>query len=148
MIKIRQATVADCEAILEIEKAVFGEETEETLERAIKSPTFKYFVAVDEDAIVGYGAVNIMLGEAEILTIAVPEENRRNGIASLVLEKMIERAKKDKAEKLFLEVDIKNKPAIELYRKFKFQEIALRENYYKRKDGNYSDAKIMFLNLE
>ena len=147
MIKIKHATEAYTDAILEIEAQTFGEETPESLRRAIKSPTFKYYVATIDDKVVGYGAINIMLGEAEVLTIAVETEHRKAGIGGMILGKMIERAKADGVEKVFLEVNSTNDPALRLYKKFGFEEISLRENYYKGKDGKFADAKIMMFKI-
>ena len=147
MIKIRKATLEDFDAIFALEQIAFGEETEDSLKRALVSRTFVYFVLCDEKEILGYCAINELLGEAEILTIMVSPDYRKLGYGKMMLEKMIEHAKKHGAEKLFLEVSEHNAPAIKLYKSFNFSEIMRRGNYYLYKNGTKADAIIMQKNL-
>jgi len=147
MIKIRKAIQEDFDAIFALEKVAFNEETEDSLKRALSSRTFSYFVLCDEKEIMGYCAINELLGEAEILTIMVSPDYRGLGYGKMMLEKMISHAKSHGAEKLFLEVDEHNSGAINLYKSFDFKEIMRREDYYLYKDGRKADAIIMQKNL-
>ena len=63
------------------------------------------------------------------------------GIASKLLEKLIETAKSKKATLLTLEVNETNTNAIKLYEKYNFKKIGLRKNYY----GQNKNAIIMTL---
>ena len=147
MVKIRKATLEDFDAIYGLEKVAFGEETEDSLKRALVSRTFTYFILCDETGILGYCAINELLGEAEILTIMVAPDFRNLGYGKMMLDKMINHAKSHGAEKLFLEVDEHNKAAIGLYKSYGFIELMRRENYYLYKDGRKADAIIMQKNL-
>lgn len=147
MVKIRKATMGDFEAISALEKVAFGEETEESLKRALTSRTFSYFVAIKDDEIVGYSALNELFKEAEILTIMVSPDYRKLGLGKMLLEKMLACAKHNGAEKIFLEVDEHNTPAINLYTKYGFTLLMKRENYYLYKDGTKADALIMMKSL-
>ena len=60
-----------------------------------------------------------------------------------MLEKLIKIAKERKLNSITLEVNTKNIPAINLYKKYNFKEVGLRKNYYK----NCEDALIMTLEL-
>lgn len=147
MVKIRKATTGDFDAIFALEKTAFNEETEDSLKRALVSKTFNYFVLIKDDEIIGYCAINELLGEAEILTIMVSPAYRKLGYGKLMLEKMIDNAKHNGAEKLFLEVDENNTPAIKLYTSFGFSLLMKRENYYLYKDGSKADALMMVKTL-
>jgi ribosomal-protein-alanine N-acetyltransferase len=48
-----------------------------------------------------------------------------------------------RAEKLFLEVDETNQPAIALYRRFGFREVGQRPRYYQSAGGRKSGALVM-----
>ena len=93
-----------------------------------------------EGEIAGYILYSLIMGEAELLRIAVSEENRKNGFASILMDTFFGKLREEKAEKLFLEVRADNVPAINLYKKCNFKEIAVRKNYYR---NPASDAVIM-----
>ena len=73
--------------------------------------------------------------EAEILTLCVLPEYRRQGIAGALLEKMIAYLKTQKVRKMFLEVAADNQPAIGLYQKYGFTQMGQRKGYYEGKDA-------------
>ena len=85
------------------------------------------------------------MDEIEIYTIAVDELYRGKNIGSLMLEHMINFSRNLKVSKIWLEVSTKNTPAINLYQKFGFEKIRLRENYYAR---THEDAYIMLKELD
>ncbi len=79
-----------------------------------------------------------------LVSIAVLKEYRRQGIGSSLLAETLRVMKEEyKAESVFLEVRISNKPAIRLYHKYGFR-IARRIPHYYR-DGE--DAYVMVIRL-
>ena len=80
--------------------------------------------------------------DAEILTLCVSPEYRRQGIAVQMIEKMCEYMKNFQVASLFLEVNVNNTPAIKLYEKCGFVKVGTRKNYYKTKQGR-QDALIL-----
>ena len=68
----------------------------------------------------------------EIFEIAVENEYRGKGLAKKLLNMLPD------TKPIMLEVNIKNLPAISLYKKMGFKQISLRKNYY-----NTDDAIIM-----
>tara|TARA_Y100000746_G_C15417149_1_gene412742 strand:- start:565 stop:984 length:420 start_codon:yes stop_codon:yes gene_type:complete len=70
-------------------------------------------------------------GEAEILTLAVAPNERRNGLASSLIREFVNKMKQVKVKKIILEVDHRNKPALSLYKNFSFKKIGERKAYYK-----------------
>ncbi len=76
--------------------------------------------------------------EAEIIVIATDPKRRRNGIASGLLESACNRTKR-----MFLEVAQDNEAAHAFYLRHRFEQIAVRKDYYKRVGGHIVDALVM-----
>ena len=70
-----------------------------------------------------------------ITNIVTKISKRHIGIASKLLEKLIETSKENNATLLTLEVNEKNSNAIKLYEKYKFKKIGCRKNYYKQNEN-------------
>ena len=75
----------------------------------------------------------------EIDYILVSLEYRRCGLASKMLEFLINYCKNEKQENITLEVSEKNVAAINLYKKMGFEVCATRDNYY----GHGENALLM-----
>ncbi|MEM9717348.1 MAG: GNAT family N-acetyltransferase [Pseudomonadota bacterium] len=87
----------------------------------------------------GFALVREVMDEAELLTIAVDPNQRRQGIASDLINKMVAKLT---ATKLFLEVAQNNHGAIAFYKEHCFKQIADRPNYYRHPNGSRIDALI------
>ena len=86
----------------------------------------------------GFIVYRIVADEAEIITIGVNPEMRRNGIASAMLGIIENNIKNQGVKKIFLEVALTNEPAKKLYENNGYKTVGLRPKYY---DG--VDAIIM-----
>lgn len=100
------------------------------------NPFAKVLVYLKDDMVVGYLYYSEIYDRIEINQIEVYEKFRCMGIASSLLDKLIQN-KKD----ITLEVKEDNIPAIKLYEKFGFKNVAVREKYYKDKDGILMERK-------
>lgn len=109
----------------------------------LNSTNSTFFVAKIDKEIVGFGGIKTILDESEIMNIAIKNNFRRQGIGKLLLEKLINYAQSLNIEKIHLEVNENNFPAISLYKKFNFIEDGRRKNYY----NNSEDAILMTLNI-
>ncbi|MDR1361132.1 MAG: ribosomal protein S18-alanine N-acetyltransferase [Rickettsiales bacterium] len=94
-------------------------------------------IIFSDNSFVAWRAV---LDEAELYHIAVHPDFRRGGIANSLLVCMENELKKQSVKKIFLEVRVSNKPAIELYKKNGYEQISVRKNYYY---DNGEDAFVM-----
>lgn len=83
----------------------------------------------------------VAAGEAEILTLAVLPEQRRQGLARALLLEAIGQCQALGADTLFLEVATRNAAARALYTALGFRQVGLRRGYYA--DGD--DALVMRL---
>lgn len=87
--------------------------------------------------------LRILPDEAEIMTIATRPADRRKGLAKALLVEAMNRARKAGAKRMFLDVEDANRPALSLYAAYGFEQINRRKQYYRQKDGTYTDALVM-----
>ena len=90
----------------------------------------------------GFFVYRTVADEAEIITIGVNPEMRRNGTASAMIRITEKNIKNQGVKKIFLEVASTNEPAKKLYENLGYKTIGLRPKYY---DG--VDAILMAKNL-
>ena len=144
---IRRATADDVDRIAEMEKVCFPEEPWSrdmvAAEFSGLNPT-RYFAAEEDGRIVAYAGVWVIPPEGYITNGAVLPECRRRGVASQVLQTMIDECLAEGVTDITLEVRVSNDPAIALYRSFGFEEAGVRRRYYQ--DGE--DALIMWTHHE
>lgn len=92
-------------------------------------------VYLKDDKIIGYISYQIMYERAELNYIFVKEEERKKGIASKMLEYMLNNLKEECIETIDLEVNSLNKKVINLYQKYGFKTVNIRKKYYNGIDG-------------
>jgi N6-L-threonylcarbamoyladenine synthase len=131
---IRLATEADLAAIMELEKASFGNDSwsRPTMRAELMAPHTYYLVAHQDEKILGYAGLSKVASSssADIQTIAVSDLHRRAGIGRDLMRSLIEQASKLTATEIYLEVR-EDKPAPQkLYEQLGFERIDRRENYY------------------
>ena len=130
-IQIRKATLDDLAYIDKIENSLEHRIlSSNLLNSTLDSSNYYYFVAILDDSVVGYLAVEYMVDHLDILSIAVFKEHRRKNIAHSLIENFIEMCKKIDINDIFLEVRVSNESAISFYEKEGFEKISCRKNYY------------------
>jgi ribosomal-protein-alanine N-acetyltransferase len=91
----------------------------------------------------GFLLGRVVAGEAELLTLAVATEHRRQGIANSLMKDFIHNARLQGGVDAFLEVSADNTGAKALYSAHDFQETGVRKNYYAKHNGPRVDAIVM-----
>ena len=91
----------------------------------------------------GMMVYRMLYEQADIITIAVLPEHRRQGIARMLLAEAIRNATEKGCKHMFLDVEDGNNAAISLYEGFGFRHISRRKLYYRQKDGSFTDALVM-----
>ena len=121
-------------AVFELEQTLFsGEEwslDQFHAELELMPESRMYWVAKHEGVVIGYFGIILIDDFADVATIAVSPEFRRQGLASRMIDMMLTEARKNQADRMLLEVRTSNDPAIALYKNFDFEIIAERPNYY------------------
>lgn len=87
----------------------------------------------------GFVLTRHVLDEEELLLIAVVPDARRRGVGTVLIEHLFTAARARGIARVFLEMRRGN-PAINLYRKFGFEPIGERRNYYRLANGDRVDA--------
>ena len=139
-IKIEKMTTEHLEQIKDVLQSQFDEFwNSEVLAKELENPLSTYIVAVSEGEVVGYCGLWQPMDEGHITNIVTKLEKRGNGIATKMLEELINIAKSKNLKSVTLEVNVHNEIAINLYKNYNFIEVGRRKKYY----NNIDDALIM-----
>lgn len=101
----------------------------------LENPNSKYFIAIQNEEIVGFAGIWKAIDDMHITNIVTKISKRHLGIASMLLEKLIEVSKEENVNSLTLEVSENNTYAIKLYEKYNFKKFGLRKNYYAQNEN-------------
>ncbi len=91
-----------------------------------------WLAALDGDTVVGYVGSQTVLGESDMMNLAVHPDYQRQGIGEALVLALIEGLKARESYCLTLEVRASNIPAKRLYEKLGFRTVGKRKNYYQR----------------
>ena len=141
-------TVADLDRVLAIERAAY--EFPWTHGNFIDSLAAGYsarFLRDDWGAICGYYVVMPGVQEMHLLNLTVAPPYQRRGLARLMLDILVEDAQALAAQAMMLEVRVSNERARAVYRRYGFDEVGRRPNYYPAAGGRREDACVMRLSL-
>lgn len=130
-LRIRGFELIDLDAVLKIERECFDRDTfdrEIFLEFYTKEP-YGFFVAEEENKIIGYIITSVKRSE-NIISIAVLPEYREKGIGGSLLKKGLEILKSYGIRNVKLMVRETNTVARDFYKKYKFQEMGIVKKYY------------------
>ena len=97
--------------------------------------SWRTIVAVKDEQIAGF-LTYTETGDLEILNLAVDPDHRRQGVAGILVRKLLQQIDGP----LFLEVRAGNRPALSLYKKLGFAQAGRRRSYYR---NPVEDAVIM-----
>lgn len=144
-ILIREMQESDIPGVLEIEHSSFTTPWSETaFFSEIHKPYSIIKVAVLGDNIIGYVCVNYIINEGHILNLAVHPDFRRRGIATVLMEEILDELKKQGCRFLYLEVRVSNLGARKFYEHLGFRVVGVRRDYYTFPN---EDAVVMALGL-
>ena len=104
--------------------------SERSVSGELSNPLSLWIVAVERDRVIGYVGSQSVMGEADMMNIAVAPDYRRCGVAQALVKELIYQLKSNAVSSLTLEVRASNAPAIGLYNKMGFVEVGRRPNYY------------------
>ena len=133
-LEIRDMTLQDFDEIKDILISDFDDFwSDSILKNELIGENKKYILAKSEKEIVGFCGIMINFPDSEIMNIVVKKDFRKKGIGEILLNKIIEISQKLGCEKIFLEVNEKNIPALKLYGNAGFKRVGIRKKYYENK---------------
>lgn len=131
MIEYVQMTQAHIAQIAELERMCFSMPwSERSIESELNNPLSLWIVAVDGDKVTGYVGSQSVMGESDMMNVAVLPQYRRYGIGQELVCRLIDILRSKGNYCLTLEVRVTNEPAIRLYDKLGFTQVGRRPNYY------------------
>jgi ribosomal-protein-alanine acetyltransferase len=129
---VRRVTAADLDRILEIENACFGVD-------AYDRNTFAGYLGPNGDLfraawsggkIQGYTLACVSRGRAEVISVAVAPDARRQGVARALMKSVLIALGRRKVEYVALLVRVTNRGAQALYKELGFRTVRLWRGYY------------------
>ena len=105
--------------------------TEKALNELFLNTSWHFFVATENDTVVGYISFYCILDETEIVNVCVMPELRGKGIGRALTKCAIDFNKENNGSRVMLEVRKSNTPAIKLYESLGFIPVGVSKNHYK-----------------
>ena len=132
MIQLVNMSDAHVSQIAELEKLCFScPWSEKSVASELNNPLSCWLVAMDGNVVAGYIGSQSVMGEADMMNVAVRPDHRRQGIAKMLVEGLVQELIKREVYSLTLEVRASNDPAIRLYEQLGFRQVGRRPNYYR-----------------
>jgi len=142
-LEIRRMRPDDLDDVMVIERAAFKHPWSlELFRRELEHDWSTILVAVEPLAplpvpgkalsqrVLGFLIFWLVHDEVHILNVAVAPEQRRRGIARMLMQEAERRAHEANAALMTLEVRRGNLAALDLYRQFDYRAVGVRPNYY------------------
>ena len=151
-VRIRRATAADIPAMLQLEREIptsanWSHEHYKSLFTTTTSGSSVYLILALEDStqsedsgsvpisprtspILAYLVAHCIDRDWELQYIVVAKKFQRRGLATLLLQELVQNARSQNAQAIFLEVRESNQSARALYKKAGFEPSGQRKNYY------------------
>jgi [ribosomal protein S18]-alanine N-acetyltransferase len=143
---IAGGTSTDIDAVMTVMNSAFGDRFGEAWTRSqlagilpMAGVSLMIAQEMPDEEIVGFSLVRTVGDEAELLLLAVLPTHHRRGVGRRLLDEFLERARKDRASRVHLEVRDGN-AAVAMYRTAGFSAVGRRRNYYHACDGRRFDA--------
>ena len=115
-----------------------------TFKNELLNENSRYIVAKLNNQIIGFAGIWKAIDTMHITNIVTIKSFRKNGIGTIMLNKLIELSKSEKeVTSITLEVNSNNIPAQNLYKKFGFRTVGIRKKYYNHTDDAIIMTKVL-----
>lgn len=141
---IRLLSASDAGEILRVERKCFRAPwTYEQFEQDLKNnPCARYIGLFEENTLIGYGAVWLLMEEAHVMSFCIDPAYQRQGLGEMLMKRLIALSADCGARFMELEVRRSNEAARSLYHKLGFLRVGCKKAYY---EDNGEDAIVMAL---
>lgn len=141
MITIQKMNQTHVPAVAALEAVCFSDPwSERSVASELSNPLSLWLVAMDGDTLAGYIGSQSVMGESDMMNVAVNPDYRKQGVGTKLIAALVEALAQTGNHCLILEVRASNSPAICLYEKLGFACVGRRPNYYRNPK---EDALIM-----
>ena len=135
-ISIKRMDVSDLDLIKDVLQTDFDDFWNyNVFKQELENENSKYIVAMLDGEIVGFAGIWIVIDVAHVTNIVIKKNLRKSGIGSILLQELIKMCKDLNLKEITLEVNENNNAAINLYKKFGFEKVGFRKNYYRNGDN-------------
>lgn len=132
MMEILPMTQCHVPQVAALEKICFSDPwSENSVAGELSNPLSCWLVCVENGTVLGYVGAQTVLGETDMMNLAVIPQARRQGIAESLILNLVAELKRQESHCLSLEVRASNAPARALYEKLGFAQVGRRPNYYR-----------------
>ncbi|KOO42279.1 ribosomal protein S18-alanine N-acetyltransferase [Priestia koreensis] len=145
-VTFRMMDVNDIDQVVGIEQLSFSTpwSKEAFVNELTQNQFSKYVVMEENDVIIGYCGLWVIIDEGHITNVAILPSHRGQGLGEKLMRKVMELSMEFGARTLTLEVRVSNHVAQSLYKKLGFEAGGLRRNYY---TDSQEDALVMWVKL-
>ena len=131
MMKLLPMSQSHVAQIAALERECFSDPwSENSIRQELENELSFWLVAEEDGEVVGYVGSQTVLGESDVMNLAVSPNRRRRGIAKALMQALETHLAQAGSEKLTLEVRASNEAAFALYTRLGFRQIGVRPNYY------------------
>ena len=118
--------------VAELEKQCFSDPwSEKSVASELENPLSLWLVALEGDTVAGYVGSQTVMGETDMMNVAVSPAYRQRGIARELIQALLRELARQGSHRLTLEVRASNAPARALYESLGFAQVGRRPNYYR-----------------
>ncbi len=139
---IRPMQAIDLAEVLTIEQASYDFPWTEGIFRDCLKKKYPSMLFVQQKRILAYVVFQFIVDECHLLNLCIRQEDRRQGLATKMVQYLMNQARQNDMGSIFLEVRKSNTAAIKLYDRLGFNEIGLRRDYYPGSSGR-EDALVL-----
>ena len=130
--RIEKMTREHVPQVARLEEICFSDPwSEKSVASELENELSLWLVALEGDTLAGYVGSQTVLGETDMMNVAVHPDFRRQGVGESLILSLVEELKALDSHSLTLEVRASNAPARSLYEKLGFSQVGLRKNYYR-----------------
>lgn len=141
---VRELKVEDLEEIVNIENSLYIDRwTKEAYLRDLENDIAYNYVLEHDGVIIGYYGFWILFDNIDITKVSIRKEFQGMGLSKILLEDLFNRIQNLDVCSITLEVRVSNEKAINLYKKFGFETICVRKQYYNDLEDAYILQKRM-----
>ena len=131
MIQVVRMAEEHISALAQLEKECFADPwSEKALAEELTNPNAVFRVALIDEEVAGYVGMLHVLDEGDICNVAVFDKFRRRGVATALIQHLVDYAVENQLSFITLEVRESNIGAQKFYETMGFETIGIRKNFY------------------